>query len=61
MASPREALVDALATAARGALLAGDAEAARVALDALERLIPKAGASAPVVDLASRRGRGGES
>ncbi len=54
--SPRDALVRALTTAIADASAAGDLSAARVALDALGRLLAEpTGAPATVVDLASRR------
>lgn len=56
-ANPRAALVAALTAAVRDATAAGDLECARIAHEALGRLLgAAAGEPAPVVDLAERRG-----
>jgi hypothetical protein len=57
-ASPRAALIASLADHVRALALAGDLEAARVASDALARLLTgKEGDTAPIVDLARARER----
>jgi hypothetical protein len=61
---PRAALVDALTTACRDAALAGDLTAARIALDALNKILAAAAAGtnaldgAQVVDIDSHRRSG---
>lgn len=57
-ATPREALLAALAEVIPAAMAAGDTEAARVAHEALGRLLPGAGRLAGVVEIEARRSRG---
>ncbi len=56
-ASPRAALIAALTNAVRDAANAGDLVAARVAYEALGRLLAEPGAAAMVVDLHAERER----
>ena len=60
-ASPRDALLAALFAALPACLAVGDIEAARVATDAIGRLLGASGStgSGRVIDLAARRGRVG--
>ena len=55
--TPREALVSSLAAAVRDAAIAGDLIAARVAHEALGRLLIEAAPASAVVDLSAERER----
>jgi len=55
--NPRASLVAALANAIRDAMAAGDLAAARIAVEALGRLLASEDPTASVVDLRARRAK----